>query len=423
MSIYRWLPGFAASLFLTGLAVDVFSAELLVTRSFTGVWDQVDQESQGINLQIVEQADDSRVAVAYWYTYGSDRKSAWYLGIGHISDDQINFDLYNSEDVGFMEDGMPGDDSVRPIGTMTMSFESCDSGTVSYSTGYAEVGSGSFNIGRLTETMNMHCSGGISDDMDARAMFGEQRIPLMSAREGTNASGHARYESAPGRSQFEIETEGLPDGNYHLFVGLDDRGEFTVSGGFGELEFSSPMETGKRLLTFDPRGMQIGIHDGSGEVLSSFDNMFDHEQHVEDGDHDFSCDSGMGSGMGHGMGGGYNMGDCIDDGELAEIHVSLLNTGQVSGANGDAEWEMTSHYIEFSVEIEGVPAGSYALRVGGQEVGIITAKNMSGEVAGRILFRDPETFHALHLDFDPRGQTIEVIQQDNVILRADFPAE
>ena len=30
---------------------------MIVTRHFTGIWDQVDQESQGIALQIVEQAE------------------------------------------------------------------------------------------------------------------------------------------------------------------------------------------------------------------------------------------------------------------------------------------------------------------------------------------------------------------------------
>jgi len=45
----------------TVLAHDVGTADgLMVTRHFTGLWDQVDQEAQGLTLQVVEQFDDSR---------------------------------------------------------------------------------------------------------------------------------------------------------------------------------------------------------------------------------------------------------------------------------------------------------------------------------------------------------------------------
>jgi len=73
---------------------------------------------------------------------------------------------------------------------------------------------------------------------------------------------------------------------------------------------------------------------------------------------------------------------------------------------------MTTNHIRFSVEIDNVPAGSYPLMVGGNEVGFIEAHEMmhSG-VYGRIMFRDPQTYGGYHLDFDPRGQTIEVMQQ------------
>ena len=157
--------------------------DFMVTRHFTGAWAQVDQESQGLNLEVIDQLDDSRRSVAYWYTYGDDRKTAWYLGIGDLVEDQIVYELYDSTDVGFMQDAEPGDDSVQSIGTMTIVFDSCDTGAVTFETDHEEVGSGSFNIERVSAIMNTHCSGGISDDMHADAMFGEQRMELTSARE------------------------------------------------------------------------------------------------------------------------------------------------------------------------------------------------------------------------------------------------
>ena len=118
------------------------------------------------------------------------------------------------------------------------------------------------------------------------------------------------------------------------------------------------------------------------------------------------------------------MNDCVEDGEAIEIEIDLTNTGQLPGAQGEAEWEMTTSHIEFYVEIENIPAGNYPLVVGGAEVGIIVAREMrhSG-VFGRIKFRDPQTYNGYHLDFDPRGQTIEVMRQGNVILMVNFPEE
>ena len=77
-----------------------FSDQMIVTRHFTGIWDQVDHEAQGIALQVVEQLDDSRKAVAYWYTYGADRRTAWYMGIGELEENRIDFELFDSTNVG-----------------------------------------------------------------------------------------------------------------------------------------------------------------------------------------------------------------------------------------------------------------------------------------------------------------------------------
>jgi len=161
---------------------------LMVTRHFTGAWNQVDQEAQGLSLDVIEQLDGSRKSVVYWFTYGADRKPTWYLGIGDLVENRIEFSLYESTDVGFMQEASPGNESVAVIGTMTIEFESCDGGFVTYETDHDEVGSGSFNIVRSTEVMNTHCSGGISDDLHADAMFGQQRMAFENAKWGRDTS-------------------------------------------------------------------------------------------------------------------------------------------------------------------------------------------------------------------------------------------
>lgn len=403
-----------------------FSDQMIVTRHFTGIWDQVDHEAQGIALQVVEQLDDSRKAVAYWYTYGADRRTAWYMGIGELEENRIDFELFDSTNVGFLQEGAMGNDSVTSIGTMTIEFGSCQSGEVTYATSHEDVGSGSFVIERILEVMNTHCTGGISDDMHADGMFGEQRLELSSAREGVSGSGHARYQDYPAHMEFNVEVEDLPDGIYHLHIGGHGRGDIEVMGGHGEVRFSSPAEDGHMLMNFDPRGMQIEVHDGQGVVLSTFDRRFSQDQHSHqggghgDGDHAYDCDSGhMGGG---GMGGGRR--ECVDDGDFVEIEAELQNTGVLPDAEGEAEWEMNSERVRFSVEIEDVQQGDYLLRVAGQVVGVIETFEMhNGEVFGRIGFRDPAVYGMEPLAFEPRGQKIEVLLDDTVILEVEFPSE
>jgi hypothetical protein len=85
---------------------------------------------------------------------------------------------------------------------------------------------------------------------------------------------------------------------------------------------------------------------------------------------------------------------------------------------------MSASRVEFSIEIEDVPAGNYPLRVGGNEVGTIEAFAMhDGEVYGRIRFRDPDTYGSEALDFEPRGQKIEVLQAGATILETVLPEQ
>ena len=403
---------------------------MMVTRHFTGIWDQVDHEAQGIALQVVEQLDDSRRAVGYWYTYGADRKTAWFMGIGDLAGNRIEFELFDSTDVGFLQGNEPGNDSVHAIGTMTIEFDSCQTGAVTYETSHDEVGSGSFAIERILEVMNTHCTGGISDDMHADAMFGEQRVELSSAREGIDGSGHARYEDYPAHMEFDVDVEGLPDGMYHLYVGGQERGDFEVMNGRGEIRFSSPAGDGHMLMNFDPRGVQIEVHNSQGVVLSTFDRQFDQDDHAHqggghgEGDHAYDCDSGHMGGGGMGGGGMGGMRDCVDDGDYVDIEADLQNTGVLFEAEGEAEWRMNSERVRFSVEIEDVPAGSYPVLVAGIQVGIIEAFEMHyGDVYGRITFQDPEVGGREHLDFEPRGEKVEVLGDGAVILEVDFPAE
>lgn len=429
------------------------SEGVIVTRHFSGLWELPEHQNQGFTLHIVHRYNGERTAVAFWFTYGDDKEPTWLLGQGPVIDNRIELDLYRVSDVEFLQPKNPDLSFAEIVGSALMEFDSCQTGAVTYNTDLPGMDEGTFPIEQFGWILNTHCSGGMSDDMPVDAVHGQQGLSLTSARNGIVGSGHARFESYPNHVEFEVETEGLPDGEYRLYVGMHDRGGFSVHDEHGEIKFSSPSEDGHMLLNFEPRGQRIEIRDNMGAVLSSFDNLMeedDHSQyrgdhgnrHGHDEDHNYACDDdsgigggqggGMGSGQGGGMGGGHGGGmgghhggdDCVEDGDFIEVEIDLENSGVLVEAEGEAEWEMNSHRVKFSVEIEDVPVGDYPLHVGGAEVGVIRTFEMhNGDVFGRISFRDPEVYGMEHLDFDPRGQKIEVLQGASVILEVEFPAE
>ena len=374
--------------------------DVLVTRNFSGLWNQTNQESQGLNLQVIDQITGDKTGVAYWFTYGDDMESAWFFGVGPVTGDRIEMILFEGSGIGFLEDNKPGDDRVVEVGTMEIEFSGCNEGVVTFATEIEGVGSGNFPISRLTELYNTECSGGVSDDTPSDVPISEQRIGLVAARQGITGSGHADFEERADRTEFSVEVEDLADGNYRINVGGIDRGPLMVSLGIGETEYRSPAESGKILLTFDPRGELVEVHDGQGAVLTSGDVVFDDEDDDDGDDGD---------------------GEDVDFGTV-DIEVELTNTGVFPEASGDAKLEPRADRTDFSVEIEDVPEGGYPLSIGGQIVGIIpVTMRQDGSIEGELEFRNPVEPGKILLDFDPRGQVIEVLDGATVILETIFP--
>jgi len=415
-----------ATIILLMFPTFAYSEDVMVTRNFTGLWDQPEHESQGINLQVISQASGDKVGVAYWFTYGEDMESAWFLGVGAVSGDRIEMILYEGSGVGFLEDSTPGNDQVLEVGTMEIEFSSCTEGEVTFMTDIEFVGSGSFPIEKFTDVFNTQCSGGISDDTPSDVLFTEQRISLVPARENITGSGHADFKERPDRTEFSVEVEDLADGSYRIFVGGVDRGELAVVMGMGETEFRSPAEAGKILLTFDPRGEQIEVRDGQGAVLTSGDSVFDGGDDNggdDNGGDDNGGDDNGGDDNGGDDNGGDDNGGTGNDFGTTEIEVDLSNTGVFPAASGDARLRPRVDRTDFSVEIEDVPVGSYGLRIGGENVGTIEVRALQdGSVEGELEFINPVEPGKILLDFDPRGQQIDVLDGSTVVLETLFPS-
>ena len=393
--------------FLLFISTSAIAGNPLITASFSGIWDQPEQESQGIILQIAESNDD-KVGIAYWFTYGPDLKTSWYLGVGDVTGDSIAMLLYTASDIGFMAENLEGNDSVFSIGTLNLVFKNCNHGVATYSIdaveGISEADAGEFPIKRISSIYRQRCSGGISDDTPAGGKPLDLDVDLLPARDDITGHGKAKFWERSDRTDFKVEAEDIPDGTYTLRICGEHEDpevvvqefDMLVAAGEGELEFRSPETDDKLFLNFDPRGCKIEIIDGVGIALTSGDEVLSEKKTGKP-----------------------------DQEDGIKIVADLTNTGVMEGAKGEAEFEIDADESEFSVKIKDVSAaGSYTIWVDGDEVGTIEVVEDDGKFDGKIKFTDPQKAGASELTFDPRGKTVAIQQGDGqVILTTDFPLE
>jgi len=385
------------------LALAIVSGQALaleVTGSFTGWWGQPDHENQGLIVSVSQLPSGGKTGVIYWANYDDQGKPTWFFAQGDIQGDKILADLYQFEGVTFLQPDDPDNNPGEIVGTLEVQFSNCVDGNVSFDTPNVIVGTGGFRVSRLTNQPGTNCSGGVSDNTPPTSLPEEFRVQLVSTGVIGGAGGKADFESRPGRTDFSVEIEDVPAGAYSLQVGGVSRGTIdvvdTVNGPEGEIEFRSPSEPGKVLLDFDPRGQIIEVLQGSTVVLESI-----------------APDSGGIPGSDQGNPPAF--GD-------SEIEVSLVNAGAFPAGSGDAEFEQESNRVDFDVEIEDVPAGGYTLAVGGVERGTIQVVNTVNGPEGGLEFRFPAEPGKLPLDFDPRGQLIEVSDSSGLVFSVNFPS-
>jgi len=200
-----------------------------------------------------------------------------------------------------------------------------------------------------------------------------------------NGTAKARFRVDPdARRKFSVELEDVPVGVYDFFA-VSSNGAVqaainvvnTTSGTEGEIEFSSREDNGDELpLTFDP-------------MISTFTVQLGGVVYFQ---------------------GGLTFGSVSGSNEPpALIEEDLASTSRDADASGHVKYEIRdTGRREFSVEIEDVNAGVYQLWVGGTLRGNISAQLRNGRVEGELEFRNPSEPGKLPLNFDPRGQLIEV---------------
>jgi hypothetical protein len=382
------------------MANSAFGDHLAITRYFSGAWAAKEHQSQGLMLHITEQPDESKAGVVHWFTFGNDLETAWFVAVGTIEGHEIHMTLFSASGVGFLEPEALDSVAVEEIGTLILSFHNCNQGAVFFDTPAEILGSGEFDIRRLTSLYHSRCSGGVSDDTPSDRRPQKYDVALLPARDDISGKGKAMYWERADRSDFKVTADGIPDDAYDLTVCGDSVGTLEVTGGEGSLEFRSPGIDSKALLDFIPLTCQINLDDAVGTALTSGDSVL------------AATDKG-GPATDPPGGGSKNF----------DISVELTSTGHIDGAEGEATYKRAGSHTEFEVKISGIPAGPYPLVLDTVEIGQINVVEDDGQFKGRLRFKNPAEPDSDALDFDPRGKLIEILQGEVVILESLFPDE
>ena len=211
-----------------------------------------------------------------------------------------------------------------------------------------------------------------------------------------HARGMAHFNTAGGKSRFNLDLQDLPAGAFELDLDGSSVTTFSVnpnSDGTGGTSAEVQLKSGRGVPGFDPRGHQLAVSSG-GVVYLTCSFPSSHQQ------------------------------------AMATVHIRAAfdNMGVQPGASGEAHFRSKLGETRFSVGAEGLASGSYDLFVGGVTEGTLVVDSMGeGELRFDTQLSDEDTqgdnSDVLLLTFDPRGQLIQVEQQGVVVLQVGFPAQ
>ncbi|MBW2315946.1 MAG: hypothetical protein JRH10_17385 [Deltaproteobacteria bacterium] len=288
-------------------------------------------------------------------------------------------------------DGLPNGTFDAPAGL----------GQIEYDTDLTEVGKRFLDFDPRVAAIDLVMNGAVVFSGPGEAQipgmnvctFSEDEVCLPETPAGAGGKAKVRVRAREDCDQdVRIQVE-VPTGcDYDVIVDGVIRGTiataFDLSEGLfkGEIEFDTdPDEPGEVLLDFEVVGATL-------EIVGSTDGAV------------------LFASAGFDPGAGGNGGICATE----ENESPLFATSAAPLASGSARFRVRDDCDEdFRVEIEDVAEGSYDLLVGGVLRGSFTAAFdvVQGQVRGEIEFdSDPDDPGTLLLDFDPRGQTVEIVE-------------
>jgi len=193
------------------------------------------------------------------------------------------------------------------------------------------------------------------------------------------ASGKATL-SQGGETEFEVECEDVPDGDYELQVAGVTVGVASATGGAAQWNFSTSPGAGQVLLDFEVQGELVAITSGADVILSVVFPV--------------SVQAALGKFKKE-----------IHD--STRIKINLVATGEDLDTRGMLDWKDKSSHDTLVVNIQDLAPGDYDLVVDGtQKAGVLVVVKPDGKA--KVVFDTQPKGQKLLLDFVASGATVQV---------------
>lgn len=127
---------------------------------FTGAWFDPQQSGHGLFLEVLDPQPPNFPQprlLAWWFTFNPQGEQAWFGGTGAINGDQAIVDVVQTRGGRWIPNFDPGQIVNEPWGSLLFRFDSCNSGTVEFSSAIGGYGSGTMRLTRLTQPAGLSC--------------------------------------------------------------------------------------------------------------------------------------------------------------------------------------------------------------------------------------------------------------------------
>lgn len=112
----------------------------------------------------------NNVAVLYWFTYDGSGAQDWYVAVGEVLANRIEFpDIYHASGGEFGPGFDPENITEEVVGSASFVWSSCDQGDMSYQIGAQH---GRMQLSRITRLMGLDCTSGTATYISTEAGFG-----------------------------------------------------------------------------------------------------------------------------------------------------------------------------------------------------------------------------------------------------------
>lgn len=322
-----------------------------------------------------------------WYTFDAAGNPIWLVAQAPVNDEVVRLSALKVAGPKFVQQSAPV--SFSPFAELELSFHDCNKGKLRYS---SALGAGEIPLTRLSNTFGSPCTGTLVDDRRTSETLQTEQTSVSA---GISVGTRYREEADKISSKVTALGPAATIGNrYQVWILGAKRAElvFLSSGGESEaeVEFASQAEVGKLPLTFDPRGAAVELRlagtrtqPGSGGTTPS-------------------------------------AGNTAPPFGNSDQRVGLQFSPAFAGGSGDAKLERLSNKVNFDVEIEDVPIGVYSVQVGGVHRGNLLVSMQNGRNKGELEFSNPQDVGKPILNFDPRGQLVQVKLGAEVVASVTF---